>query len=423
MTESYLHYLWSTRRYQRLEPIGILSAKEIEVLDPGILNRDAGPDFFNAKIRIDDIVWVGNVELHKSSAEWYQHKHHLDARYESVVLHVVLEDNATVYHHSGTHMPTCLMHLPEWEIVSSSPCSRSSSTSYPCSPVGERLSDQEIYLWLELLSRHRLQRRTEYIRALYEDNSFSWPAALYILLVRYFGFGLNNDAMEALAKSLPLHYLLKERSQLLQIESLILGQAGIIESFPEMGYRLKLSETYAFLRHKYQLKPLDPSRFIKARTRPANHPLPRMLQLAWLLYRIDSLHTEILLCTDLREVNQLFNREVSPTLAQIETQKHHKAIRISHTMLHTLTINVVIPYQLSYAHAQLNTSLEHRATNWFASLAAEQNRYTKRLTNERVVLRSALDSQAAIELHTHYCELRKCHFCPWGRALLSQTIE
>lgn len=418
MTESYLHYLWCTKRYTKLEPIGEIAFTQIEVLDPGLLNRDAGPDFFNAKVRINNIVWVGNVEIHRSATEWYQHRHHLDARYDSVILHIVLESNVSISRSNGTPLPTCVMHLPDDQIDVIS-LATNPSHSMPCSPIGSRLSSDEIYSWLGILSRSRLLRRVERIRQMYQDMDFSWPATLYTLLVRHFGFGLNNDAMEALARSLPLRYILKERSQLGQIEALILGQAGLIDSFPDEGYRVTLQRAYDFLRHKYQLVPLESSRFIKARTRPANHPLPRLLQLSWLLYRIGSIHSAILECRDLKRLGRWLNQEASPTLLFVQAQKQHQASLISRQLLYTLAINVVIPYQISYAHVHLNEALAARANQWLSDLPPEQNRHTRALTQQGVMLRCASDSQGVIELRTHYCEARKCVFCPWGRSLLS----
>lgn len=419
MTESYLHYLWSTKKYQSLELIGVHASMELEVLDPGILNRNAGPDFFNAKIRLNNLVWVGNIEIHKSSAEWYQHRHHLDDRYDSIILHIVLEDNTPIFRKNHTPLPTCIMHLNSESTETNTEQIKHTASSMPCKPINSRLQQEEIYTWLDILSRSRLLRRIEYIQLLYQKNRFSWSEVLYTLFMRYFGFGLNNDAMEALAQSLPFKYLLNERSILLRIEALILGQAGLIDSFPIESYKLELDTNYQFLRHKYQLTPLAPSRFLKARTRPANHPLPRLLQLSWLIYKKPNLHSDILSCTRIKELDTLLNQGVSPTIAQIEERKNHKTWHISSKLLHTIAINVSIPYIISYARTQLNDSLETKAQEWLINLPTEINRHTKLLTDDGIILRHASDSQATIELRTHYCEQRKCVFCPWGRRLLS----
>ena len=211
--EAFLHYIWAHRRYTELIPQGALAGAHIEVLDPGLLNVHAGPDFFAAKVRIDDLLWVGAVEIHHASSEWHQHHHDTDPAYRSVILHVVEQDNRPVIFPSGEALPTCLLMVPE-ELRPEAAALLSAEAKLPCADHLASVPEEERRMWLSCLSRSRLSRKVTAVRQLLERSEGDWAQTLYALFLRALGFGLNGDAMERLAFALPLHLLLKHRDQL-----------------------------------------------------------------------------------------------------------------------------------------------------------------------------------------------------------------
>lgn len=284
--EAFLHYIWAHRRYTKLLPQGALRGATIEVLDPGVLNAHAGPDFFAAKVRIDDLLWVGAVEIHHASSQWYQHHHDVDPAYRSVILHVVELDNRPVVTSEGESLPTCLLMVPE-ELRPAAPALLSAEARLACSNHLPQISAEERQVWLSCLQRSRLSRKVSAVQQLLERSEGDWAQTLYALFLRALGFGLNGDALERLAFAIPLHLLLKHRDQRAQVEALLLGTAGLIDYLPDDDVCAERTSEYAFLAHKYGLSPLPAGTFRRARTRPTNLPEYRLLQLATLIVESD----------------------------------------------------------------------------------------------------------------------------------------
>ena len=284
--EAFLHYIWAHRRYTKLLPQGALCGATIEVLDPGVLNVHAGPDFFAAKVRIDDLLWVGAVEIHHASSQWYQHHHDVDPAYRSVILHVVELDNRPVVTPEGESLPTCLLMVPE-ELRPATPALLSAEARLACADYLPKIPAEELQMWLSCLQRTRLSRKVTAVQQLLERSEGDWAQTLYALFLRALGFGLNGDALERLAFALPLHLLLKHRDQRGQVEALLLGTAGLIDYLPDEAVRAECTTEYAFLAHKYDLSALPAGTLRRARTRPTNLPEYRLLQLATLIVEAD----------------------------------------------------------------------------------------------------------------------------------------
>ena len=107
--EKLLHYVWRHKLYP-LQPLHTTTGQTVEVIDPGLPNtHDAGPDFFNAKLKIDGTLWVGNVEIHVRASDWHRHGHDRDKAYDSVILHVVDKDDAPVYRTNGELIPQLVL--------------------------------------------------------------------------------------------------------------------------------------------------------------------------------------------------------------------------------------------------------------------------------------------------------------------------
>jgi len=225
--EELLHYVW---KYKLLPPSSLktIEGQKVEVIDPGMHNSDAGPDFFNAKVKIGDKVWAGNVEIHRSSDEWVKHGHQNDKAYNSVILHLSERVNALVTNQRGLRIPQCLIIVPE-NIRNNADYLLFSRSQIPCKKFLSTLPVPMLSSYLSALSVERLERKINDIYVHLERFSHSWDEVFYVLLTRNFGFGLNTVEFENLALSLPFRYILRHNDNLFQVEALMFGQAGMLE--------------------------------------------------------------------------------------------------------------------------------------------------------------------------------------------------
>nr|WP_314649308.1 DUF2851 family protein [uncultured Porphyromonas sp.] len=396
--EAFLHYLWLHQRYEQLILTGALAGARIEVLDPGELNLHAGPDFFAARIRIDQLLWVGCVEIHHAASEWFAHGHHADPAYSSVILHVVEVDNRQVAGLNGQELPTCLILVPRTQPEEQAALVEQLYSSSSAAALLSLRAEERSSLLL-CLYRARMQSKVRACELLLERAAGDWAQCFWAQLLRYFGGALNSEAMERLAFALPLHLLQKHSDRLDQVEALLLGQAGLIEVLPEGTYRTQLAEEYHFLRHKYELRALGAGTFRRARTRPANLPERRLLQLASLLTRRDFLGDRCLRARTRRALHELFS--LPAARAEVERQPARAAITSS--LCDLLIINVVIPYQVLYAQRQEGLRDAAPDLELLRSIPAEDNRVTRLYRSAGLELQDALESQAILQLE-HYRE-------------------
>ncbi len=428
--EYLLHYLWSSRRYLTLRPCGGKVRCSVEVLHPGLPNRDAGPDFFNAKVRIDGVLWVGNVELHIRASDWQVHGHGQDAAYDNCILHVVQTYDKPALNTRGEEILTCEMviaptvmrHAREWM----------ERTTFPmCADRLMHLEAMARHAWLDRLVAERLQRKADDIVHLYRSTGGEWSQTFYMLLCRYFGFRVNGDAMERMARSLPLRFLQKHRGSLLQLEAMLMGQAGLlsISDTQEDDYFCELRQEYDFLSHKFGLHPLPPSTVRLHRIRPTASPYRRIAQLASILH-----HTEWIadVCVQTRDPKLLYELLAPPVSDywQHHTTPHHRVAetsgehgRLGQEAFRLLLINVVAPYRYAYASERHSAHPALAAQELLEQLPPENNRFIRQFRAAGIHPTHAADSQALMQLADAYCLLKKCFRCRWGQVLLASSAD
>ncbi|WP_106831963.1 DUF2851 family protein [Parabacteroides pacaensis] len=419
--ERLLQYVWKYKLYT--QPYFITgSGQMVSIIDPGIANPHAGPDFFNAKIKIDQTVWIGNVELHLRASDWKRHGHHTDRVYDSVILHVVNDPDVVVHRMSGEIIPQITLSIPT-SILENYTFLLTQDRGLPCQ---ERIQEIErLYLvsWMEALVSERMERKTKDILTLLEQYKGDWNEIFYITLTRNFGFGTNSDAFERLAKSLPLRYIQKHKDNPLQIEALLFGQAGMLEEMNEDSYYLSLQKEYRFLQHKFNLHSLDSSQCKSLRIRPANFPHIKLAQLAALWLQEEFLFSAVLNQKGTEELRNLFR--VTPSLYW-ETHYHFRYASIKKqkimgdNALNILLINTVAPILFAYGiHCNLPEYTE-RALVLLESLPPENNSIITLFRRAGLSAEQAADTQALIQLKREYCEKNKCLYCRIGFKLLQK---
>src|SRR5690554_3525613 len=164
MSEDFMHYLWQFKLYSP----GLYKTTEgddLEIIHPGLLNTDSGPDFFNAKIKIGSTLWAGNVELHLKGSDWFRHSHQKDRAYDNVVLHVVFNDDEMAYTSSSSQIPTWVMPVDD-SILDRYKKLYESQQWIPCAQDIHLVSPFELTNWLERMMIEKLENKIEWINQL-----------------------------------------------------------------------------------------------------------------------------------------------------------------------------------------------------------------------------------------------------------------
>lgn len=419
--EEILHHLWRFRILPK--DLRTTDGLSVEIIDTGMLNTDAGPDFFNAKVKIDGELWAGNIEIHKSSSDWFRHNHHIDRAYNSVILHVVENSDCEVFNTDNKSILQCVISCPP-HIRSNYEYLSYSALDIPCCNFTQSLPSVHITSWMSYLLSERLERKTKHVFDLLERFNNSWDDVFYVLLCRNFGFGLNSDSFERLAISLPHKYIQKQRGDIKQIEALLLGQAGMLEETPNSDdYFVFLKKEYKFLQQKYTLNALEPFIFKSLRSRPSALPQIRIAQLASLLNSTQSLFSKIIACEDVGRIRLMFHVNTSEywqthyTFGVISSKKSKY---LGDASLDIVLINTVAPILFAYGKSVNDEALCERAIRFLEIIKPEQNVITKRFAKMNFPLLNAADSQAVIQLKREYCERKKCMYCRIGHKILTR---
>ncbi len=422
--EKLMQYVWQHRLWS---PAGMktVDGRRVTVLDPGLLNTDAGPDFFNAKIEIDGKLWAGNVEIHVRASDWHRHGHDTDPAYDSVVLHVVDRDDARIHRHDGAEIPQLVMRCtPDFHKKYSDMVDRPLSSLACADEIGS-LSPLHLHDWIDSLALSRLIRKADRVLELVRRFEGHWDSAIYVVLARALGFGVNGDAFERLALSLPLRALLKHRDSLVSVEGLLFGQSGLMEGLDDgdvHDYVKRMKEEYAFMAKKFNLSRPASLGWKMARMRPQNFPHRRIATLAALVASGFRIGYEIIDARDEREARELFNVPLTGFWAgryNFTSEGAPTACALSYTSVGILIINVVVPVIYAYAEQTGDDAMRERAIAMLQSLRPERNSITELFAAAGVRCDSAFCSQALVELRTNYCNQRKCLYCRIGHRFLA----
>jgi len=426
MNESFLHYLWQFQYFDK-KNLCATEGEAISILKTGNMNTHAGPDFSNAKVRIADIEWAGNIEIHIKSSDWYAHKHDVDSAYENVVLHVVWENNKPVYRKDGTPLATLELKnkvnesiLREYQKLIGNPAAIACERSF------RHVSELVKFSMLDKALMQRLETKAQHVHELVKLNNGDWEETTYQLLAKNFGFKTNSDPFFQLSKSLP-YKIIQKQSQLILVEALLFGQAGMLETKTKDEYVTQLFREYHLLEQKFSLQDskLNPSQWRFLRLRPANFPTVRLAQFAALLFSTKNIFSHLTSLDAGRSVDRLLSH------AQSDYWKLHyrfgkkaKGIvpGLGNSSIQNIVINTVAPLLVAYGKYKDEQSYIDSAVNFLQQLPAEQNKITRTWLDLGLKVKTAFDSQALIELHNNFCQKRQCLNCNIGISILKPDL-
>lgn len=416
MPEILLHYIWKKGLFLSNKQI-TTDGRPIEVIDIGQHNMDAGPDFSQVHLRIDGVEWIGNVEIHLKSSDWYKHRHHQDPAYDNVILHVVREADKKVYNTQGNVILQCELQYPLQQDYISRMIHDAQRMD---SPMATHICGQQLFRnpqlltngWKQTLLRHRLECKEVAIQNLLKITHNDWNQAFYISLAHNFGFHTNGIPFEQLAIQTPLSCLQKHRNSLFQITAILLGQSGLLTAentkSPE---ELQLLNEYNFLKKKFSLSPIDASMWKYARMRPCNFPDVRIRQFAQLLYQSEFLFSKVLTCNEISEFESLLTLNDIP---MDDTTGTARPVSLGIDSIRTLIINTIVPYKYAHSKAQnLHSGIE-QVLLLLDEIPAEDNRIIRQWKTLGQKVQSAADTQALIHLYQNYCQSQRCINCDVG---------
>ena len=419
--EQLLHYVWKHKIFP-LKELKTTTGQQVEVIDTGLANTDAGPDFFNAKLKLDGVLWIGNIEIHERSSDWFKHGHHADAGYNSVILHIASEIDMEISRSNGERIPQIQLICPE--AVRTNYKELLETASYPpCYRIIPSLSPFTAHSWMSALQMERFEQKATLLNERLKRCQGNWEDAFFITLARNFGFGLNGDAFETWAHQLPFRAVDKHRNDLFQIEAIFFGQAGILEDSDGDGYYLRLKKEYTYLQHKFGLIPMDASLWRFLRLRPANFPHIRIAQLACLYHRAYGLLSRIMETETLQGVRDILKGGTSEywlTHYTFGGSSPSRPKTLSNTSLDLLIINTVVTFLYAYGLHKGNPVLCARAGSFLEELKAENNYITRMWEQCGMKTSNAADSQALIQLKKEYCDKKKCLYCRIGYEYLKR---
>ena len=418
ITEDFLQYIWKNRLFRL--PLSLVTGEDVEVLDVGQHNHDSGPDFFNAKIRINRTVWAGNIEVHFKTSDWFMHGHHHDINYQNIILHVVYHNDVEVPGIEGASFPTAEIQFPVY-IYENYNAILQNTEWIPCGKSARDIDPLILNLWLDRLLAERMQVKSEDIIKNFGETKGNWKETIYRQLAKNFGFKVNGVPFDLLSKSLSYKYLEKHYRDQVQTEALLFGQAGLLEGTGGDEYYKKLKVEYDFLRKKYALRPVAGHLWRFLRMRPANFPTIRIAQFAALVSSNPGFPSSIL------EVDPKILREELINLKPYAYWDDHyifnkpsvrRSKQLGNQAVHNIIINTLIPVYFEYGRQTGNDHFRQKAIAFLETLPPESNNITKGWENAGISVTNAFYSQSLLQLKNNYCNFRKCLFCQVGNQII-----
>ena len=426
MKETILQYIWERQFFNR-QDLNCTDGSRLQIIHPGFRNFDEGPDFFNAKVNIGGMLWAGNIEIHVKSSSWGLHKHNTHKLYESVILHIVMEDDQPILRNNGDLVPTLVLdERISKQIIDQCNHLMDSSLQVPCENFILKVPQIIILSMHARVMTERLERKSSLILSSLKKNNYDWEETTYQLIAEFFGFKVNNEPFLMVAQALPHKILMKHSDSPMQTEALLFGQAGFLEEETDDVYHQELRKEYSFLSKKYNLsdKRLKRHQWKFLRMRPASFPTIRLSQLGGLMRHSQNLFSKIIEAENISGFRSLFNAEAADYWKYNyqfgrKTKSENKAIGLH--SIDILIINTAIPLLFAYGIYKDNYEYISRSMEFLEQLPAEKNKIIEIWKNIGLQIHNAQESQASIELYNSYCTKKACLSCHIGHDIIRKN--
>ena len=421
MNERLLQYIWQFQ-YFNLNELFTENAEPVTILNAGRYNTNQGPDFLDAKIKIGNTTWAGNIELHIQSSHWQSHRHSSDANYKNIILHVVWQDDVKL----DLPFPVLELQSKVSKLLLKKYNELMQSAAFiPCENNLRHTDDFTWSNWKQRVLVERLQEKSQVVQGYLAENNNHWEETFWWLLAKNFGIKVNSEAFEKIARSLPLAILAKHKNQIHQIESLLFGQAVLLTGNFKDDYGQLLQKEYVFLQKKYKLVPIKiPLHYL--RMRPSNFPTVRLAQLSMLVHNSVHLFSKITATEKLGDVKKMLDVIANDYWHYhylLDEESVFKEKKLGTQMVENILINTIIPILFVYGQYLNENKYKDRALRWLEEIAAEKNNITKGFAAIGIKIKSAFDSQALIQLKNNYCDQKRCLECAIGNKILKAPVS
>lgn len=412
-------------------PFTLPDGRTVEIVHRGTWTHGFGPDFRDAIVSLDGrSLMTGSIELHLKTSGWRSHGHHLDPRYNDVVLHVVLVDDSdetrrldgkivpTLALPPETHFSIAPRTAVDWSLVGGEVCAADLTRDQPT-----RVRQA---IWR--LADSRLASKVARLEGRLSDEP---PAeVLYQEICDGLGFSANREPMNVLAKRLPLSAIeavlaiAGPEERLAAARGVLFGVAGFLPISPtDTGFArwspIEATEAelaWARFGGAWRELMLPATVWTRARVRPANHPALRLSAGASLLASTMGGLLPTLL-TAVRDGTDL------PLLLR-DLCLHDGQTLLGPNRATGIVANAVIPFALALSEQTGDNSLgEAAAYLWEKLPAAESNEVTRRALRQvagdvRLPGLGERGQQGLIHLDQTLCRPRRCYECPIASAVL-----
>ena len=426
MTEQLFQFIWQYKLFDIAAIQHTVQGESITILSVGILNTDEGPDFTNAKIKIGNTIWAGDVELHIHASDWIKHQHQTQDNYQKIILHVVLHADVAIQDHLGNAIATIeLKNAIPPHFIAAYATLMQNTQALACQTQIKNVREIIVHQQLDRVLIERLQIKAERIQELLAQTNNDWNEVFYISIARAFGSNVNAETFQALATRIPLRILAKHKNNVTQLEAMLFGVAGLLPQQSNDAYIKLLIQEFQLLKTKFSLVPMDAARFKFLRMRPANFPSIRIAQLASLIHQASALMSKVLAASsDLQKLEKLFDAQASTFWQQHYTfaeETHEQQTKsLGKASIHGIIINTVCPVLYQYGKYIGEQKYCEQAINLLQQLPAEKNKFITVFEQVGYTPKNAFQSQAMLQQFQFYCAPKKCLQCSIGFGLLKK---
>jgi hypothetical protein len=423
MSESFLHYIWQFQYFTK-NSLLTNAGEPVHIFDPGIKNSNAGPDFLNARIKLGEIQWVGNVEIHIDASGWIQHSHQHDEGYDNVILHVVWKNDIPIRRRDGTLLPAIeIGDRVDDQLLVQYKNLINSLDDIPCASTIKRIKAVVLFSTLDKMMLTRLENKAREVLSYVEKNRGDWDETCYQLVAKNFGFKVNAEPFFQLATGVPYKMLMKHSDKPEQVEAILFGVAGFIdEEEGDDDYFWLLKREYNVLRQKYRLdhKMMRKIQWKFLRLRPANFPTLRIAQFAACI-SVGRNFFPSFLEMSFEELKAFFKGSPS---SYWENHFHFSKIsgdksgEMGETSAENILINTVAPVLAAFSIYKDEGRFMDKAIDILHKCHTEENKITRIWQDLSIKSKDAFDSQALLELYNNYCSRRRCLDCNIGASLV-----
>lgn len=414
MNEKILHHLW---KYQRFTTLTFFSTdnQNIQVLEVGKHNNNQGTDFYDVKLKIDDVIWFGTIEIHVKSSDFYKHHHQKDFSYSSIILHVVYYHDLEIQELKQKKIPTLELksYVDNSMLLKIKSIDNDIFQFIPCEHLLIQKENQNFNNEFKTIYLQKLEEKSQRILNLFHQFEKNWEATFLAFLAYSFGLKINADIFQLIIQNIDFKFIKKASVNRISLEALFFGTVNELSEGKDEHQKM-LKKEYEFLQHKFNLKSTS-LKLKYLRLRPQNFPTLRLSQFAYLTHKNQNLFS---LFIDNQEINRVIStlKEVS-ALSYWENHckfgnpaKLKNNLFLSDSFIELILINCVIPFQYTY-FSYLNNPLKNNVLDNIKKIQKEENSILDKWKSLNINLNSAFETQSLLYLYKNYCSKKKCMSC------------